>query len=387
MISSIGCSDDAQTTDDTSSAINNETTKITDTKNLNIMEQRALLDDGLGNINFNGAEFNIVFEKQEIADSFVSEESTGDTLNDAVYNRMIEIEERFNVTIKTTATNIESTQHTRQLATLLFAGDDTYDLYQMHSMEGPNIALQNGLYNLYDLDQIDFSQPWWLDFMIDEQTFMNQLYCFNSPIEPNVISGGVVLYFNRDLIEDRKLNDPYELVKSGTWTMDKLYSMVKDAYSDLNNNDSVDENDFFGYAGYIGETFYTPVSAGLDILTKTRDDLELTVNSEKTLSYIEKWYRLYSSNTSLIQSGWSTAEQETLFKDSRTLFVSRSVSSASNVYRDSEINFGIVPMPKLDETQGNYYTMGGRTQYGYSGYRKRPGYECHHSRSNDLRRL
>lgn len=364
LIGSVGCSSDVKKSDDTSDHVSDETTKTDDTEKLGIMEQRALLDDGLGNIDFNNAEFNIVFEKQSIADSFVAEESTGEALSDAVYNRMIEIEERFNIKIKTTATGIESSQHTRQLATLLFAGDDSYDLYQMHSMEGPNIALQGGLLNLYDFEQIDFSQPWWLDFMIDEQSFMGQLYCFNSPIETNVISGGVVLYFNRDLIEDRKLDDPYELVQSGTWTMDKLYGMVKDAYTDLNSNDTADIDDFFGYAGYIGETYYTPVSAGLNVLTKKNDDLELTINSEKTISYIEKWYKLYSSDAALIQSGWSTAEQETLFKSNRAIFVSGGVSSASNVYRDSDINFGIIPMPKLDENQENYYTMGGRTQYG-----------------------
>ncbi len=372
LISSVGCSGDTPIGDDTSSSANDDTTTVSDAANLNIMEQRALLDDGLGNIDFNKAEFNIVFEKQSIADSFVAEEATGEALSDAVYNRMLEIEDRFNINIKTTATGIESSQHTRQLATLLFSGDDTYDLYQMHSMEGPNIALQNGLYNLYDFDQIDFSQPWWLDFMIDEQTFMGQIYCFNSPIETNVISGGVVLYFNRDLIEDRKLDDPYELVQSGTWTMDKLYGMTKDAYTDLNNNDSADIDDFFGYAGYMGETYYTPVSAGLDVVTKTSSDLELTVNSEKTISYIEKWYKLYSNDSSLVQPGWSTAEQETLFKSSRAIFVSGGVSSASNVYRDSDINFGIIPMPKLDENQENYYTMGGRTQYGIPSTAKDP---------------
>ena len=207
------------------------------------MEQRELLDDGLGEKDFGGAEFNIITEKQAIADLFVSEEENGDLVNDVVYHRMVEIEDRFKIKIKTTATGIESSQHTRQLATLIYAGDDTYDLCQMHSMEGPNIALQGGLVNLYDVDQIDFSQPWWLDYIVDEQTFMGQLYCFNSPIETNVISGGIILFFNRDLIENRKLDDPYTLVKSGSWTMDKFYGMTKDVYEDLNGSGSADMDD------------------------------------------------------------------------------------------------------------------------------------------------
>lgn len=357
---SCGENEPEQKKDSTTAPDTTETTA----SDLNIMEQRELLDDGLGEKDFGGAEFNIITEKQAIADLFVSEEENGDLVNDVVYHRMVEIEDRFKIKIKTTATGIESSQHTRQLATLIYAGDDTYDLCQMHSMEGPNIALQGGLVNLYDVDQIDFSQPWWLDYIVDEQTFMGQLYCFNSPIETNVISGGIILFFNRDLIENRKLDDPYTLVKSGSWTMDKFYGMTKDVYEDLNGSGSADMDDLYGYAGFIGESYYTPVSAGLKIIEKGKDSLELTVNNERTVSFIEKWYQIYKSPSSHIKKEWATDEQEELFKNSRAMFVEGDVNSISSKYRDCDINFGMIPMPKLDENQEDYYTMGGRTQYG-----------------------
>lgn len=35
-----------------------------------------------------------------------------------------------------------------------------------------------------------------------------------------------MLFFNKDLIAENQLDDPYQLVKDGTWTLDRMYEMA-----------------------------------------------------------------------------------------------------------------------------------------------------------------
>ncbi len=68
------------------------------------------------------------------------------------------------------------------------------------------------------------------------------------------------MLFNKDLLETYKLEDPYALVDSGKWTFDKLFSMMKDIYSDLDGDGKKSSGDFFGVGmgqTYIDNAYYS----------------------------------------------------------------------------------------------------------------------------------
>ena len=49
----------------------------------------------------------------------------------------------------------------------------------------------------------------------------------------------MVLFFNKKLIEEYDLDDPYALVKSGEWTLDRLFSMSSEMLLDLNGDGEI----------------------------------------------------------------------------------------------------------------------------------------------------
>ena len=54
-------------------------------------------------------------------------------------------------------------------------------------------------------------------------------------------------FFNKQIIENSKLESPYDLVKSGKWTMEKFFGMAEEAASDLNGDSQMNiEDDQFG---------------------------------------------------------------------------------------------------------------------------------------------
>ncbi len=366
--SGCGSTEPADTTDPAADSTTDpaDVTTADPAADLNVMEQRALIDDELPDKKFTGETFSIYVWGDQRTGMFDVEEETGDIVNDSVYKRQINIEERFDITIEAVDSghNNNSVNHSEACSQLVLSGDDTYDLYLLHSMRGPNLSLQGGLMNLYDVPYIDFDKPWWPKYVIEEMTFMDQCYVFNSAITENIVSGSVIVFFNRDLITDYKLENPYDLVASGDWTMDKMQAMIKDTYKDLNNNNSVDVEDQFGHMTFIGETYYTPLSSGLDILTKTDDSLELTVNNEKTIKYVEKMYSMMKDPNTNLTMSWNTANLQKAFGESRAIFAYGNISDAGSTYRDSQVNFGMVPYPKLDEFQEDYITFAGRDVYG-----------------------
>lgn len=55
-----------------------------------------------------------------------------------------------------------------------------------------------------------------------------------------------MLIFNRNIAEDFSPDSPYELVKSGKWTVDAMFSMTKTVTGDVNGDTVMDENDCWG---------------------------------------------------------------------------------------------------------------------------------------------
>ena len=91
------------------------------------------------------------------------------------------------------------------------AGEDEYDITYNHIIGGPNISLDGVFMNLYDLEYLDFSKPWWSQQMIDEMTLRNQIYLVGDVIGLDALKSAKVLYCNKEKFADYNL----ELALSG----------------------------------------------------------------------------------------------------------------------------------------------------------------------------
>ena len=159
---------------------------------------------------------------------------------------------------------------------------------------------------------------------------------------------------------------PRDLVKEGTWTLDKMKEMTVSAYVDINGNGTQDLDDSFGY---VTTTTYTDAyyfAAGLNIAEAGKDGLPVLspdFSSEKThdlLNYLIDYFHnndaIYLKNGDAV-GGLSCYEAvRKTFLEKRSLFILDQVSSAEIALRDSTVAYGIVPLPKYDEKQENYRT-------------------------------
>jgi hypothetical protein len=54
------------------------------------------------------------------------------------------------------------------------------------------------------------------------------------------------MYFNKQLVEDYGIENPYDTVREGAWTHDRMKTVVGAIYRDLNGNGAYDDDDFYG---------------------------------------------------------------------------------------------------------------------------------------------
>lgn len=314
-----------------------------------ITEDRSEIDD-LGDFNFNGYEFRIAhqFEITASADYRLDFEAlSGDVYQDQVYTRNRNIEERFNVKITTFGGQDPSVLRTQALS-----GSNDYDLFFLRADYLFTYAAEGLLHNINDFEYIDLEKKYWDDYLTDQLTVLNKRYFAVGATDFSVLNLTSVLVFNKLLAENYGLGNPFELVSGGTWTYNKFAEMSKAATFDLDGNDQMTEADAWGYVARSNDvlpSFW--IGAGVTAAEKDSDDIpQNMMGTEKFIDVIDKIYTMtwdsgiyYNSNT------------PDMFAGGNVLFNASSPFRLQGL-RATETDFGILPYPKLDDKQDEYYS-------------------------------
>ncbi len=237
-------------------------------------------------------------------------------------------------------------------------GGGNYDGVVTYNLN-PYMFAYNGLAeNIYGHKYLDLSKPWWPQTLNNEILVNGTLYALVENNDYGVLRNIMAMFFNNDLIEKKNLEDPYTLVENNEWTIAKLSEMVKGTYEDKNGNTTIDKDvDLFGFCGatnakrdcwfYSLGNRYTEVQDGVIV------DLCSDPNG-KIQTFIETMREFYSINDVM----QIDSTQDKMFKESRAIFYSTGLFITEEIVNEElEINYGVVPMPKLNSAQPAFYTM------------------------------
>ena len=318
------------------------------------------LTDGLENIDFNEADFNIVYSADQLGSSwpYDAEAETGDLLNDSVYKRNHTVMERFNVNVNYVSTGGTWDEVPNALIKSVKSGDNAYHLAISHTYASVPALLTDGyLADFNTIPNIDISKPWW------NASIKNNLsICGVLPIAVSdlVYSYADVIYVNHDMIESYDLENPYDLVESGKWTWSKLAEMAEAVASDLNGDGKASDGDIFGYTtpGETSSLMSRIVqSNGMLMATSDDDGVKLLTVSDRLQNAFERYYSLlYYGAKTYIGTVTGTKESVASFTNGNILFMHQTTLQLPKM-RDTDVNFGIVPLPKYDEAQENYASL------------------------------
>ena len=373
-----GCSDSVDS--DTESST--ETESVSETSDETKIEAPAETTDGLIGIevgydwqagvkkaDYDGHVFNIM--NGNIQDWYAylnvtAEETTGEPVNDAVYERIQRTNEYLNVNVIET---IES-DASNALRAQVKAGLDDYDVTLQELMHCYTLAIEgNALELKSEVPGLDMSGVWWDQNSINDLSINNKLYFVTSDFDTTRFDNIRSLYFNKQIIESHGLENPYDIVDSGKWTIDKFIEMAEKTVSDADGNGVMTDTDSYGYIGYVElVTDLMLCGAGIKYIDKDHDTGMLIdgTTGEKTVDVYSKIYRLLwgGSTTFDIRQprfsqylrGLGDRIQEQLFVEDRALFYSECMAW-TRVLREMEADFGVLPPPKYDEAQDRYYSV------------------------------
>jgi len=345
-------SDDTADVNDDENSVGGENLPDDADASLSDAEQRLLIPDDLPEADFSGADFPILYPEWSnyILGLYFAEDESSDPLNGAVYARQRTVEERFNVRIKPVMRAWD--QIYNELSKTVKAGTDEYSLALTHVINGVYSMLSSGIaVNWNTVPHVDFNKPWWNHRMNDELSVYGILCTAVSDFmifDPNVI------YFNKQMIADYNLENPYGIVKDYKWTWDKLEEMAKLASKDLNGDGIFDESDQYGFVTLTSWMMDSAIHAyGLSI-TKRDEDGYAQVNLDNPVFYelTDKLNRLMFTGNQTFVGYWDPNapvdnESAVPMSSGRCLFHVDPLSAAMR-YRSYEVDFGILPFPKSD---------------------------------------
>lgn len=337
-----------------------------DSEQTTVPETEKPYADNLGEYDFGGKDFTMLVRTSR-ADDLCPEEATGDVVNDAIYNRNAKIADRFNVTIKSVTLDDDGSLWNKTLEGDVMSDSGDYDLVMPDYWWG--CETRGFFLNLNDYDVLDFSQPYWCAGWNDSAEIYGQLYCAVGSMSLDLIKNNIAMYFNKGMIDDLKLEDPYELVRSKKWTLDKLNEMAAAALSDLNGDGKFElGNDRIGYTFDLQAGRALLPSCGMKVATKTADDsYEYAFMTDKFVEMYAKVYKLVNEYDYSVYSNGNIETMQgedvySIFKSGYVLFLGSGIRGTDNL-RDMTADYGIIPYPMYDENQDSYYTFNYGTPY------------------------
>lgn len=343
-LSATACANNGKTPAETTSS--GEGTATPDETTASLFEP----DDLPAQLNLNETVTMLYWEDFENVEFFVEDEGS-DSVEYAIKNRNAKVLARLGVEIDFVPTpgNYNNRSNFEKTVYADFSGSNSYDIYAAYSMSVANCAYSGYCANLYDYSVINFEKPWWPKKLTSEAVINNKLYFASGDISTNMLYMMYVMYFSKPIVTDNGIESPYDCVDKGTWTIDKMIEMAAVIANDLD-----DDNKIYGLATS-SNVHYDPFFYGAGLRTLDRaEDGSLIISD---LFGSERAQNTATKMAEFLNNGQCTASKgQELFRDGRALFSVNRARYASQFLSDTDMGFGIVPMPKYDETQEEYAT-------------------------------
>ena len=244
-----------------------------------------------------------------------------------------------------------------------------FDIAMPYLQDAAMLAPEGVFADLYGFgDIIDFYAPYWDQNANYRLSIGGRLYMTTGDISPLAMGAASCVFYNKKIVADCGIDDPFESVCNAYWTLDKMYEMAINCTFDMDCDEKITYKDTVGL--YIDYDFANAMyfGGGSRLVEKDENDMPvLAVSGDRQNMAVEKISYFFSNPSFIytesidpgaVSDGHADCYQiarESLASD-RALFVTGTVRDAYcyKEYSDAVIN--IAPLPMLDQEQAGYYT-------------------------------
>ncbi|MBR5516276.1 MAG: hypothetical protein IKU52_08750 [Clostridia bacterium] len=328
---------------------------------------------------YEGEEFKILCREDNAYGTYlyeiVADEGETELVNQAVYERNRNVKDIFGLS-DIIANDIPGDwanggDFVNTFRNSIDAGIGDFDLIMGYCAYMASGELAQYFYNYYDVPVVketlacedeSHDHDYFYQDCIDEISVNGQLKYMVGDYSLTYWDRVYVMFFNKKLAQDYQLEDIYQLVRDGKWTIDECIEMSRGKWTDQNNDQWPDESDVFGYITDIPNTMDNWHSH-FDVQPTKHDEegnIKIEFDVGKVTNILTKMIEFKNTDdcyTAYMTSGDTVDENplDKIFREGRALFYPTSLQRAQ-MFRSMEVDFGIIPCPKWDVNQESYYT-------------------------------
>ena len=291
-----------------------------------------------------------------------SEEENGELMNDAVYKRNRAVEAKYNVKINGKISNDKGSLY-NDIKKGVKAGDNSFDAAFPSIADSARLSQEGYLVNLREVPNLSLSKPWWDQRSVNSLSIGGKLYFAVGDITPWADPFTWIVVVNKELIAQNGLDNPYQLVRDNKWTLDKFYEMCAAVSGDTNGDGKIDEFDRHGVMSARENYVFTFIAAGESLVKKDANDMPyVAINTDRAVDVAQKIFNIMLDKQATLlvddyTAGYSDPWFQVLraqFRNGNGLFYMGGLEQMC-IFRDLETDIGILPMPKYDSNQKEYY--------------------------------
>ena len=304
-----------------------------------------------------GKDFTVLYYTGSIYKNFYFDDVTeaGDVIQQALVQRRTYVQDYLGVNVKGVAEGSSESSIQTALIRETMSGLDTYQMALTHGYIGLGVIVsQNCALDLYTLEDMSFNEAYYHTEAIENIEIGGKAYFGTSNY---MISDVCSVFFNKTMYEDQQLNeDPYELVRTGQWTLEKFKQLCSNVA--INTGESVwDKEDTYGL-GVRADWEFIPLVESCEVewlMGSGYKTLNMGPNNQRYLEVYE-WCESVADAEWSYMYNWGDNDNKVTIADGRFLFTMEPIKYAKD-YLASGVKFGMLPYPKFDEDQKEYRTL------------------------------
>ena len=353
----ISCSETAENADETAAGntsltpVTEETETETEADPLSLLEERDL-----GGLDFTFVGKSAAYGEWEMFE-VNADEPTGEIMNDAVYDRNAAVAERFGIRV----IGYKSGDPVGEFKRAVQAGTGDFGAGLLPVNDSTNLGRTGFLYDYRTVPEMDLSGVWFDQNANRSLEFGGKLFFSFGDMNLQNLDLTWCVMFNKQLVENDMLGDLYALPANDQWNLDKLFSLSADTSRDLDGNGVFNNKDEWGLVTPYNRTMLAFMyGCGVDFITIDAGGFPVYDGlSEKAFDVYGRVLSFYfegtnALNVNTLSGQWR--ESETMFMNNQVLFYVECMQNLAR-FRDMEVDFGVLPMPKYTSEQEEYRHM------------------------------
>lgn len=313
-----------------------------------------------------GKEYKIIYRDSYAYEWEYVEEESGATINDAIFKRNSAVEDRYGVILVNHPVSTGSFENDFLLPirTSNMSGDSGFQLAAGYEYRLAYNSMLGEFLDWYQFPNMDLDADWWDGDFATAASYKDHAYVMTGSLSLSHLYSSSCVFFNQDFVNGRieaGSAEIFDLVETGNWTLEAFETYVTQFTVDSDGVPGMTKDDHYGYA----TNTYTAIDAflfgcNISVSGRTEDGtVKLYGASEKLVNLATTLHRIINtSGNTFIHNGADPEIDDHIgmMLRGKTAFTTDYLESAVDL-RATEINYGILPYPKYDASQKNYYSI------------------------------